>query len=412
MSLIVQKFGGTSLGDVDRIRLVARRIVGTRKAGHDVVVVVSAMAGETDHLVELAHAISPDPDPREYDVLVSTGEQKTIALVSMAVQALGVPARSFTGGQVRVRTDAAHTRARIQTIDTAPIREELARGTIVIVAGFQGTDEDGNITTLGRGGSDTSAVAVAAAVGADLCEIYSDVEGVFTSDPNVVPTARKLERVAYDEMLEMAILGAKVLQIRAVKFAKQYGIPLHVRSTFSEQEGTLVVAEDDIMEKLVVSGVTYNRGEAKVTIFGVPDTPGVAARIFSPLSEAGIVVDVIVQNVSHQGHTDVTFTVPRTEISRVLPLAQGLAKKLDAAGVTSDDSISKISVVGLGMRDHAGVAGQMFSVLSDEGINIQMINTSEIKISVVIEEKYTELACRALHEAFGLGEQAPAPEEL
>ncbi len=411
MSLIVQKFGGTSLADLDRIRHAARRIVETRKAGHEVVVVVSAMAGETDRLVQLARDISPDPDPREYDVLVSTGEQQTVALMAMAVQALGVPARSFTGAQVRVRTDTAHTRARIQAIDSAPIRDELDRGAIVVVTGFQGTDPDGNITTLGRGGSDTSAVAVAAALEADLCEIYTDVEGVFTSDPNVVPTARKLERVSYDEMLEMASLGAKVLQIRAVKFAKQYGIPLHVRSTFSDQEGTWVVTEEDVMERLVVSSVTYNRGEAKVTIFGIPDTPGVAARIFSEISDGGIVVDVIVQNVSTQGHTDLTFTVPRGDLSRVLPLMQRLAKEFGAAGVSSDNSIVKISVVGLGMRDHAGVASKMFRVLSDEGINIEMINTSEIKISVVIKEKYTELACRALHQAFKLGDDAGISEE-
>ncbi len=344
-------------------------------------------------------------------MLVSTGEQKTIALVAMAVQALGAPARSFTGAQVRVRTDTAHTRARIRAIDTAPIREELTRGTIVIVAGFQGTDHDGNITTLGRGGSDTSAVAVAAALDADLCEIYTDVEGVFTCDPNVVPTARKLDRISYDEMLEMASLGAKVLQIRAVKFAKQYGIPLHVRSTFSDQEGTRVVNEDDVMEMPVVSGVTYNRGEAKVTIFGIPNTPGVAARIFSEISDSGVVVDVIVQNVSTRGHTDLTFTVPRGELARVLPLMQRLGEEFGAAGVSSDDSIVKISVVGLGMRDHAGVASKMFRVLSEEGINIEMINTSEIKISVVVEEKYTELACRALHDVFELGDGAGINEE-
>ncbi|MCZ6713483.1 MAG: aspartate kinase [Deltaproteobacteria bacterium] len=411
MSLIVQKFGGTSLAGLDRIRHAARRIVETRKAGHEVVVVVSAMAGETDRLVGLAHDISPDPDPREYDVLVSTGETQTSALMVMAVQALGVPSRSFTGAQVRVRTDTAHTRARIQAIDVAPIRDELARGAIVVVAGFQGTDQEGNITTLGRGGSDTSAVAVAAALKADWCEIYTDVEGVFTSDPNMVPAARKLERVSYDEMLEMASLGVKVLQVRAVKFAKQYGIPLHVRSSFSDEEGTWVVTEEDVMERLVVSGVTYNRGEAKVTIFGIPDTPGVAARIFSEISDSGVVVDVIVQNVSTRGHTDLTFTVPREDLSRVLPLMQRLADEFGAAGITSDDSIAKISVVGLGMRDHAGVASKMFRVLSEEGINIEMINTSEIKISVVIEEKYTELACRALHEVFELGAGTGISEE-
>jgi aspartate kinase len=411
VALIVQKFGGTSVGDPDRIRHVARRVVDTRKAGHDVVVVVSAMAGETDRLVELANAIAPDPSPREYDVLLSTGEQKTIALLAMAVQVLGMPARSFTGGQVRVWTDTAHTQARIQTIETEPIREELARGSVVVVAGFQGIDAQGNITTLGRGGSDTSAVAVAAALEADVCEIYTDVEGVFTSDPHVVPSARKLAQISYDEMLEMASLGAKVLQIRSVKFAKQYQIPIHVRSTFSEGEGTWVVTEDDVMERLVVSGVTYNKQEAKVTIFGVPDRPGVAARIFIPISEAGIVVDVIVQNVSIKGHTDVTFTVQRRELSKVMPIVETLVSELGAGGATSDDSIAKVSVIGLGMKDHAGVAGKMFRVLSEEGINIQMINTSEIKISVVVGEKYTELACRILHDAFDLGARSPALED-
>ncbi len=411
MSLIVQKFGGTSLADVERIRHVARRVVDTRKSGHDVVVVASAMGGETDRLVELARAVSPDPDPREYDVLLSTGEQRTIALLAMAVQALGTSARSFTGGQVCVRTDTAHTRARILTIDSGPIRDELARGRVVVVAGFQGVDDEGNITTLGRGGSDTSAVAMAAALGAEVCEIYTDVAGVFTADPDRVPDARKLPRISYDEMLEMASLGARVLQIRAVKFAKQYAIPIHVRSTFVEEEGTWVVSEENIMERPVVSGVTYTQDEAKVTIFGVPDTPGVAARIFAPISEEGIVVDVIVQNVSHQGHTDVTFTVPRDDVARVLPIAKRLVKELGAKGVTSDDAVVKVSVVGLGMKDHAGVAGTMFRVLSDEGINIQMINTSEIKISVVIEEKYTELACRVLHDAFELAAAEPAVEE-
>ena len=410
MSVIVQKFGGTSVGDLDRIRNVAERVVETRRAGHDVVVVVSAMAGETDRLVELAHAISPDPDPREYDVLVATGEQKTIALLAMAIQALGVSARSFTGGQVRVQTDGDHSRARIHKIDTGPIRETLAQGAVVVVAGFQGTDPEGDITTLGRGGSDTSAVAVAAALKADVCEIYTDVDGVYTSDPNVVPNARKIDRISYDEMLEMASLGAKVLQIRSVKFGKRYGIPIHVRSSFSKKEGTWVVAESEIMERLVVSGVTYNRGEAKVTIFGVPDVPGVAAEIFGPMSEAGILVDVIVQNVSANEKTDMTFTVARRDLRKALPIAEAVGKQLGAAGVKSDDTIAKVSVVGLGMKDHAGVASKMFRVLRDEGINIQMINTSEIKISIVIAEKYTELACRSLHDAFELG-NLPLEEE-
>ena len=410
MSLIVQKFGGSSVGDVERIKHVARRVAETRKAGHDVVVIVSAMAGETDRLIGLADQISPDPVPREYDVLVSTGEQVTIALLSMAIQALGLPAQSFTGAQLGMLTDGAHTRARIRTIEVERVRAALARGAIVVAAGFQGTDDEGNITTLGRGGSDTSAVAVAAALGADVCEIYTDVNGVYTSDPNLVPTARRLDRISYDEMLEMASLGAKVLQIRSVKFGKHFGVPIHVRSTFSEEEGTWVVPEDEVMENLVVSGVTYNRDEAKITIFGVSDVPGVAARIFTPMSEAGIVVDVIVQNVSTQGHTDVTFTTARRDLPKALPLAERLAGEIGAAGVTSDDSIAKISVVGLGMKDHAGVAGRMFQVLSDEGINIQMINTSEIKISVVIDERYTELACRTLHDAFELGDPGPREE--
>jgi aspartate kinase len=407
MALIAQKFGGTSLGDAARIQNVARRVVDTKKAGHDVVVVVSAMAGETDRLINLARQVSSDPSPQEYDVLVSSGEQQTIALLSMAIHSLGVPARSFTGGQVRVRTDDAHSRARIVSIDTARIRAELERGAVVVVAGFQGIDSEGDITTLGRGGSDTSAVALAAAVGADVCEIYTDVEGVFTSDPNVVPTARKLDRVSYEEMLEMASLGAKVLQIRSVKLGKRYGVPIHVRSTFSEKEGTWVVPESEITESLVVSGVTYNRNEAKITIFGVSDRPGIAVKIFGPISRAGVVVDMIVQNVSSAGQTDVTFTVPRSDCERALPIVEGVAKELGAAGVTSDLSIAKVSVVGLGMRDHAGVAGQMFDALARENINIQMISTSEIKISVVLEEKYTELACRTLHEAFGLSDDRP-----
>ena len=411
MSLIVQKFGGTSLAGIERIRHVARRVVETHKAGHQVAVVVSAMAGETDRLVALAHEMSPDPAPREYDVLVSTGEQVTIALLAMAVQGLGVPARSFTGAQLGLLTDDDHTRARIRTIDCERMRGVLDRGAVCVVAGFQGTDGEGNITTLGRGGSDTSAVTVAAALEADVCEIYTDVTGVFTADPNMIPGARKLDRVSYDEMLEIASLGAKVLQTRSVRFGKRYGIPIHVRSTFSEEEGTWVVPEEDVMEKLVVSGITYNRDEAKVTIFGVPDEPGVAARIFAPMSDEGVVVDVIVQNVSTHGHTDVTFTTARGDLKRALPTAERIAGELGAAGVTSDDSIAKVSVVGLGMKDHAGVAGRMFRALSDEGINIQMINTSEIKISVVIEEKYTELACRTLHDVFGLSGQEPAEEE-
>ena len=411
MSLIVQKYGGTSVGDPDRIRNVARRVVETARKGHQVVVTVSAMAGETNALVALAGEMGGDaPDPREYDVLVSTGEQKTIALLAMAIHQLGHPARSFTGSQMGMRTDAAHTRARIQSIDTDRIRDVLEGGAVAVVAGFQGTDEDGNITTLGRGGSDTSAVAVACALGADVCEIYTDVDGVFTTDPNLVAGAHKLDRVSYEEMLEMASLGAKVLQIRSVKFAMRYGIPIHVRSSFKEDEGTWVVREEDVMERLVVSGVTYNRDEAKIRVSGVKDEAGVAARLFGPLSAAGIVVDMIIQNFSHDGSTDMTFTLPRGDYARALEMTRDVGPAIGATEVEGDDTIAKVSVVGLGMKDHAGVAARMFEVLGAEGINIQMISTSEIKISVVIEEKYAELAVRTLHQAF-VEDGAEAPRE-
>ncbi len=401
MALIVQKYGGTSVGSVERIRRVARRVVATKEAGNRVAVVVSAMAGETDALVGLAHQVGGDEhDRREYDVLVSTGEQKTIALLAMAIHRLGHKARSFTGAQIGLRTDAAHARARIRSIDTEGILATLADDTVAVIAGFQGVDDDGNITTLGRGGSDTSAVAVAAALGADTCEILTDVEGVYTSDPNLVPAARKLARISYDEMLEMASLGTKVLQIRSVKFAKHYGVPLHVRSSLVDTEGTWVVREEDVMEQLVVSGVTYNRNEAKIRVRGLKDQPGVAARFFSPLAQADIVIDMIVQNLSQDGSTDLTFTVPKTDYARAVDLARRAGREIGAGEVEGDDTIAKVSVVGLGMRDHAGVASRMFEVLAEEGINIQMISTSEIKISVVIEEKYTELAVRALHAAF------------
>ncbi len=412
MALIVQKYGGTSVATAERIQHVARRVQRSHQAGDRVVVVVSAMAGETDRLVGLAAEVAPNGDRREYDVVLSSGEQVTAGLLAMALGALGVPVRSLLGTQVRVRTDDDHARARIRSIDTERIEAELARGAVVVLPGFQGVNDAGDLTTIGRGGSDTSGVAVAAALKADACEIYTDVAGVFTSDPNVVPNARKLERISYDEMLEMASLGVKVLQLRSVKLGKRYGVPIHVRSTFSEEEGTWVVPESEVMESLVVSGVTYNRHEAKVTIAGVPDTPGVAARIFSPISDAGILIDVIVQNVAHDGRTDVTFTVPRDQLQEALPIAERVAVQLKAAGgVMADDSIVKLSVVGLGMKDHAGVAGTMFRALSNEGINIQMINTSEIKISVVIEEKYTELACRVLHDTFELGDAPVAAEE-
>ncbi len=401
MSLIVQKFGGTSVADLDRIRNVARRVVETLEAGHQVAVVVSAMGGETDRLVAAAREMGGErPDPREYDVLVSTGEQKTIALLAMAIQHRGTPARSFLGSQIGLRTDAAHTRARIASIDPQPIRDVIRVGGVPVIAGFQGIDDTGNITTLGLGGSDTSAVAIAAALGADDCEIYTDVDGVFTTDPSLVPEARKLDRISYDEMIEMASLGAKVLQIRAVRFAMRYGVPLHVRSSFKPDEGTRVVREEEVMERLVVSGVTYNRDEAKIRVRGLKDIPGVAAEVFSPLSEAGIVVDMIIQNLSQDGTTDLTFTVRRQDYSRAIDLAQRAAQSLGAAAVDGDEGIAKVSIVGLGMKDHAGVASRMFRVLADQGINIQLISTSEIKVSVVVDEQHTDRAVRTLHAAF------------
>ncbi len=412
MSLIVQKYGGTSVGDLERIRNVARRVVATRKGGHRVAVIVSAMAGETNALIALAKQIGGDePDPREYDALISLGEQKTIALLAMAIQQLGHAAQSFNGAQMRMLTDRDHTRARIRSIDAAKIRLTLDTGAIAVIAGFQGVDDDGNVTTLGRGGSDTSAVAVACALEADVCEIYTDVDGVYTSDPNLVAGARKLGRISYEEMLEMASLGAKVLQIRSVKFAMRYGMPIHVRSSFNDSEGTWVVREEDVMERLVVSGVTYNRNEGKIRVTGVKDQPGVAAKLFVPLADAGIVVDMIVQNMAHDGTTDMTFTVPKDDYARAVQISEQVGPTLGASGVLGDRAIAKISIVGLGMKDHAGVAAKMFQVLAHEGINIQMIGTSEIKVSVVIEEKYTELAVRALHAAFlEDGVEAPQPE--
>jgi aspartate kinase len=399
VGLVVQKYGGTSVGSVERIRHVAERVVETVRAGHRVAVVVSAMAGETSALIELAHQLGGEsPSPRELDVLVSTGEQKTIALLSMALEQLGQPARSFTGMQMGMLTDGDHGRARIESIDEKVLLATLDRGVVAVLAGFQGVDPDGNITTLGRGGSDTSAVAVAAALGADLCEIYTDVEGVFT-------------RISFDEMIEMASLGAKVLQIRAVRFAMRYGVRLQVRSSFSREEGTWVVPEEEVMERLVVSGVTYRRNEAKIRVRGVKDVPGIAARLFTPLSEEGIVVDMIIQNLSQDGTTDMTFTVPREDYKRSLEITRATGEALGAAAVEGDDAIAKVSIVGLGMKDHAAVAARMFQVLADEGINIQLIATSEIKVSVVIEEKYTELAVRALHAAFvDAGAAEPAEE--
>ncbi|MCH7867986.1 MAG: aspartate kinase [Myxococcales bacterium] len=401
MGLIVQKYGGTSVADPDRIRSVAKRVVATQQAGNQVVVCVSAMSGETNELVALADQVGGDrPDPRELDALVSTGEQKTIALLTMAIHRLGFEARSFTGSQMGMLTDSAHGRARIREINCDNLRAVLDDGNIAVIAGFQGVDSDGNITTLGRGGSDTSAVAVACALGADVCEIYTDVDGVYTADPRIVANARKLDTVSYEEMLEMASLGTKVLQIRSVKFATRYGVPIHVRSSFKSDEGTWVVREEDVMERLVVSGVTQNLNEAKIRVKGVKDHPGIAGKLFTPLSEAGIVIDMIVQNLSSDGTTDMTFTVPRAEYGKALEIAKAASLEIGASDVEGDESIAKISIVGLGMQDHAGVATRMFTVLADESINIQLISTSEIKISVVIEEKYAELALRSLHAEF------------
>lgn len=412
MALIVQKYGGTSVADLDRIRNVAARVVRTVEAGNRVAVVVSAMSGETNALVALAEGIAGEnPDPREYDVLVSTGEQKTIALLAMAIHQLGHKARSFTGAQMGMRTDQAHSRARIQSVDAKRILATLDSGAVAVIAGFQGVDEDGNITTLGRGGSDTSAVAVAAAIEADVCEILTDVDGVLTTDPRIVPGARKLDRVSYDEMLELASLGAKVLQIRSVKFAMDFGVPLHVRSSFHDGEGTWVTPEEDVMERLVVSGVTYNNDEAKIRVKHVKDQPGVVGRMFQPLSEEGILVDMIVQNLADDGSTDVTFTVPRGQYAQAMALSRAVAAELGSSEVEGDERIAKVSIVGLGMKDHAGVAQKMFRILGDEGINIQLISTSEIKVSVVIEEKYSELAVRTLHAALvGNEGREPAPE--
>jgi aspartate kinase len=405
MGIIVQKFGGTSVGNIERIKHVARLLLETQNQGKGVVGVISAMAGETDRLIQLAQQVADSPDSREYDVLVSTGEQVSVSLVAMAINALGGKARSFMGHQVKILTDEAFSKARIVSIEAERLLKELGEGYIAVVAGFQGVDETGNITTLGRGGSDTSAVALAAAVEAEVCEIYTDVDGVYTADPNICPRARKLEKISYDEMLEMASAGAKVLQTRSVEIGKKFGVPIHVRSSFSEEEGTMVMREDEEMEKYVVSGVTYNRNESKLTIIGVPDVPGIAAKMFRPIAEANIVVDMIIQNVSSDGKATLTFTVSKPDTRKALDLLQNLAKELGAASVSADNNISKVSIVGVGMRSHAGVAAKFFTTLANEGINIMMISTSEIKISCVIEDKYTELAVRVLHEAFGLASE-------
>jgi aspartate kinase len=410
MALIVQKFGGTSVGDADRIKNVARRVAQARAGGHDVVVVVSAMAGETDRLLGLAQKMADRPNERELDVILATGEQVSIGLLSLALHGLGQRARSFTGGQVRIQTDDVHTKARIVSIDGERVRQALADGEIAIVAGFQGVSAEDEITTLGRGGSDLTAVAMAAALQADVCEIYTDVDGVYTTDPNIVPEARKLDRISYDEMLELASLGAKVLQTRSVEYAKNYLVPVHVRSSFNDNPGTMVVKEDAAMEKVVVSGIAYNKQEAKITITRVADRPGISATLFGRVADANIVVDMIVQNISQDGSTDISFTVPRADYARTQDIVRAVAREIGADKVIGDDKIAKVSIVGVGMRTHSGVAAKMFETLGREKINIQMISTSEIKVSCVIEAKYAELAVRVLHEAFGLA-GPPASEE-
>ena len=402
MALIVQKYGGSSMGSTERIQTVAKRVAKTRAKGHDLVVVVSAMSGETDRLIKLAKALDEHAGGREYDALISTGENVSTALLALALNKLGRPAISFAAHQVKILTDSAHAKARIESIDDRRVREEFGKGRIVVVAGFQGVNEHGDVTTLGRGGSDTTAVALAAALKADVCEIYSDVDGVYTTDPRIVPGARKLKKVAYEAMLEMASAGAKVLQIRSVEFAAKYGVKVRCRSTFSNDPGTLVCEEDASMEKEVVSGITYNKDEAKISIRHVPDQPGIAAKIFAAIGDANINVDMIIQTASKAGFTDVTFTVPKSDLWQAMKTVKAVAREIGAKEVTGDDAIAKVSVVGVGMRNHPGVATTMFTALAREGINIQMISTSEIKISCVIEEKYTELAVRVLHDAYNL----------
>ena len=406
MSLIVQKFGGTSVGSIERIRAVAAKAVAAHQAGHQVVVTLSAMAGETNRLVALVEALSSRYNKREYDVVVAAGEQVSIGLLAIAIEAMGFQARSYLGWQVRFLTDAVHSKARIQEVEGFRIRDDLQQGRIVIIAGFQGVDETGNITTLGRGGSDTSAVALAAALQADRCDIYTDVDGVYTSDPRLVPAARRLARISYEEMLEMASLGAKVLQARSVELAKKYGVSLRVLSSLQEGGGTLLTEEDELMENVVVSAIAHTRDEAKITVLGVPDRPGVAAAIFGALAEANINVDMIIQNISASGETDVTFTVPRDDYQSALDVLAGPVKKIGAKELKGDHTIAKVSAIGVGMRSHTGVAQRMFTALAADGINIQMISTSEIKISVILDEKYMELAVRTLHDTFELDKDA------
>ena len=405
MALIVQKYGGTSVGSIEKIKGVAKKVIDYHRQGNQMVIVLSAMAGQTDGLIKLAREMTEDPNPRELDVLMATGEQVSVALFAMAVKSMGYDARSLLGFQAAIYTDHLFGKARIHEVKTERIMKELEKGRIVTVAGFQGLDDHGNITTLGRGGSDTTAVALAAALKADICEIFTDVDGVYTTDPDICPKARKMEAISYDEMLEMASLGAKVLEIRSVEFAKKYNVPIHVRSTFAKERGTMVIAETKDMERVMVSGIAYRKNEARVTIKKVPDRPGTASRIFEPVLKAGIVVDMIVQNMSEDGFTDMTFTVPRADFYKTMKLVSDVAQEIEAEKVLGDENIAKVSIIGVGMRSHAGVAQKMFEVLAKENINIIMISTSEIKVSCVIEEKYTELAVRALHEAFGLDDE-------
>ncbi len=402
MALIVQKYGGTSVGSIEKIRGVAKRVLEYHKQGNKMVVVLSAMAGQTDNLIRLAQEMTDEPDPRELDVLLATGEQVSVALFAMAVKSMGYEARSLLGFQVAIHTNRLFGKARIHDIETERITKELEKERIVTVAGFQGLDGKGDITTLGRGGSDTTAVALAAALNADVCEIFTDVNGIYTTDPNICPRAKKMDRISYNEMLEMASLGAKVLEIRSVEFAKKFNVPIHVRSTFTQERGTMVVAETEDMEKVLVSGVAFDKNEARITIKKVPDRPGIAAKIFHPLFKSGIIVDMIVQNTSEDGETDLTFTVPTSEFQKTLSLVNKVGKEIGAQKVLGDKNIAKISIIGVGMRSHAGVAQKMFDTLAQENINIMMISTSEIKVSCVIDQKYTELAVRVLHTAFGL----------
>ena len=402
MALVVQKYGGTSVADINKMENVARRVLKVKEAGNDIIVVLSAMAGETDRLIQLAHKAADEPDGREYDALISTGEQLTVTLLSIILNRMGFRAKSLLGYQVKIVTDRSYTKARIFHIDTKKICKELKKGTIVVVAGFQGVDKHGNITTLGRGGSDTSAVAMAAALKADVCDIYTDVDGVYTADPNICRKAKRLSRISYDEMLEMARAGAKVLQPRSVELAKKYEVPVYVRSSFTDEGGTLVTKEDVEMEREVVCGVTYDRDQAKITVVRVPDRPGIAAQLFTPLAHDNIMVDMIIQNASVDGYTDLTFTVSRKEIKKAYEIVEEVAKEIGADRVEIDADVSKISIIGVGMISHSGVAAKMFSSLAKEGVNILMISTSEIKISCVIQEKYTELAVSALHDAFDL----------